>query len=1300
MHFSSLLRAQWAALCLLTLIRMTTCAEDLPLERLPTTAQLAADRAKNARQPLAFDPSRNTWRAQVIATPGAMPAKEATDICRQYRTEFTLSAVPVAAALCINTAPSFDLYINGQLAKREHGGWTMSRALYSYDDLQGLLHEGRNTILIEAGIHNWFGPLNTLIVEGMARDASGLVSHLTSDAAWQTRYLTTGHSETQDPWEPAQVLGPVARLDFPQPPYFGRIAIGHPGRRCPIFDSTAPVAYDLTVFAPDLVERFDVAVRVLDTLDHDRVVHEGVVAQDQAPGIQRLKLTWTAPQPGVYDIEVSLRGQRSGKQLDQRVMETAVVGPIAQTEIDGKNYAEGLDLRLVDQIDCTDPADPHPFISRDRLGAVVPSRIVDAPFGRYRTCGDGYGYLAWKIEVKDPTRAHLMEIDYPDDATRIINVSIGANTEIHGDIPNDVGERLWNKVGSGVYTGFEHPVSNSMKTLRLVYWPGEPVGGVTIASDNPGPAAVAKIRLYEIANDLPALRRPFPAQRFTGRHTERLSVLASAFYSGEDGAAFSEHLRLRSFRGFYKDWYQTNANLIRYMRFTGENLVVPGVHMYAGNYPPAEYPSPSAAYAGGNAATADPLELMARMLASNGLSLYLGVEYGSPPELYSAGFLVSDEEVAAGARTVRFVDRNGHQAPASFCTSLNIFAPEVESGLHRMIGELCELYKDTPGILGMHLQEGESLLPSLWADQTALRGVEGMAVDDLTIGQFERDTGVTVPADRIGVQRFAQRDDWLNQHAHQQWIDWRCQRIHGINAAMMARLRSANPKWKLSIAMLPRAVQGGPQHSFLEALKVQGFDPTLYSDPGMELQFGTNPQWVRRQVDDTGLWQLGRQMNRDPEILAAFTTNGHVAQRQVGGGFYEPELRAPSAGWYWDKQMQIPYPLPVERNILDGYNATLLDALPQTLFQHWLDVNGLFGNEQIMRGFNRAFTSLPVGGYRTLSGSGFSGNLIVRAADSGLYVINPLPVRVTAVLSFTGDGTVADLATGVHTPAGHGVELTLDSYGIAAFRLDHAGPSALIEQPLPPGITERITAQFATARPVVATLRKRVTVDDDAQMRRFLALADEIERELAAAAVGRARLVLDGGEWKSLLALAVDRAEPQCWSVIGPFDNAERKAFTTVLPVESDILSGAGVKPSYAAADGIVATWHQVLARSQGDHRGLVDFAELFSAGPTDFKLGYAVARIRSDHDFTGELWVGSDDSLAVWVNGAEVSRITASRSAVPDSNKVPVQLQRGENLVLFKLDNGIGGWAFFCDIRDQQGARATGLEFVPMAAR
>lgn len=70
---------------------------------------------------------------------------------------------------------------------------------------------------------------------------------------------------------------------------------------------------------------------------------------------------------------------------------------------------------------------------------------------------------------------------------------------------------------------------------------------------------------------------------------------------------------------------------------------------------------------------------------------------------------------------------------------------------------------------------------------------------------------------------------------------------------------------------------------------------------------------------------------------------------------------------------------------------------------------------------------------------------------------------------------------------------------------------------------------------------------------------------------------------------------------------------------------------------------------------------------------------IHVDHPVDCLLSLGSDDGIKVWVNGKEVLSRKVTRAALPDSDRVVVQLRTGDNEVLIKIINGggIGGFYF-----------------------
>ena len=66
-------------------------------------------------------------------------------------------------------------------------------------------------------------------------------------------------------------------------------------------------------------------------------------------------------------------------------------------------------------------------------------------------------------------------------------------------------------------------------------------------------------------------------------------------------------------------------------------------------------------------------------------------------------------------------------------------------------------------------------------------------------------------------------------------------------------------------------------------------------------------------------------------------------------------------------------------------------------------------------------------------------------------------------------------------------------------------------------------------------------------------------------------------------------------------------------------------------------------------------------------------------------LSTGSDDGLAVWVNGEPVGRHHAGRALEAGSDWYPVNLKRGYNTFLFKVDQGHGSWGLTRRLRSHE---------------
>ena len=76
--------------------------------------------------------------------------------------------------------------------------------------------------------------------------------------------------------------------------------------------------------------------------------------------------------------------------------------------------------------------------------------------------------------------------------------------------------------------------------------------------------------------------------------------------------------------------------------------------------------------------------------------------------------------------------------------------------------------------------------------------------------------------------------------------------------------------------------------------------------------------------------------------------------------------------------------------------------------------------------------------------------------------------------------------------------------------------------------------------------------------------------------------------------------------------------------------------------------------------------------------FAYALTVIQSPVEQDGELLVGSDDGVAVWMNGVDLwQNLSAQRQVTPDQDRMLVHLNAGTNIILLKISQGAGGWGF-----------------------
>jgi hypothetical protein len=139
------------------------------------------------------------------------------------------------------------------------------------------------------------------------------------------------------------------------------------------------------------------------------------------------------------------------------------------------------------------------------------------------------------------------------------------------------------------------------------------------------------------------------------------------------------------------------------------------------------------------------------------------------------------------------------------------------------------------------------------------------------------------------------------------------------------------------------------------------------------------------------------------------------------------------------------------------------------------------------------------------------------------------------------------------------------------------------------------------------------------------------------------------------------------WKYIGPFDNAGGRGVMAKYPPELEIdLAG-----EYVGADKRMVKWQDGARFKDGAVINLNLFNRL------NYSVCYLYRAIEADGPATCTAYVGSDDSVSVWVNGERVHDYLQPRGMPAKKDEVEIALKKGTNHLLFKVANWEGPTEF-----------------------
>jgi hypothetical protein len=126
--------------------------------------------------------------------------------------------------------------------------------------------------------------------------------------------------------------------------------------------------------------------------------------------------------------------------------------------------------------------------------------------------------------------------------------------------------------------------------------------------------------------------------------------------------------------------------------------------------------------------------------------------------------------------------------------------------------------------------------------------------------------------------------------------------------------------------------------------------------------------------------------------------------------------------------------------------------------------------------------------------------------------------------------------------------------------------------------------------------------------------------------------------------------------------------------IHHDFLNGeAAIKPK--AGDEVTVGDRKLTWKSHQTFDYTVDFRQSFDPMGGEYVAGYAVAYVIADAPMNVTLALGTNDQGKAWLNGKEVFLFEEARVIDKDSDRVPVSLVAGQNVLVLKVVNEVNSW-------------------------
>ena len=951
------------------------------------------------------------------------------------RKTFELAREPIFLARA-TISTSVDLWINGQRALRSTQAVGELRYEFTAIDLMPYLQPGKNVIAIREFMPGTTTP--TCYFQGAIQLASGQTIPLETDFTWKasareepgwielkfddSKWVPPASKDYSNYLNPQTMKPYIGYNPARLPVSCGQVDLRNPYQGKLYYNDAKPVIFQVRLPGGLAPLRPTVEYAIWSESPRQKL-GEGIAAGGYRKGealvyeINAGKLA-----RGVYTLLLDAGGGKNPQLTRQELF--MVVGKIPMPETDGQSWDADLKLTLVEQVNCADPNDPHPFKDAGAFKPEYASKMVTRNGMTYRETGvnNQYAWFGYQVKFRNLNRWHWIVIDYPDDAPRMMEVMLLPlkRRPITGPYAS---ETAWAMPGFQV--GAKYPNTNRMQQLRFLVLSNYEEAAILISRAG-GPvgagAAAAKISIYEI-DQLPALQTR-PAGRLFGLMTERHTVM-NRTYSGMPD--------LRTPAGNpYVQWMQTAERYAQYCRFTGQNVYFMGSYQYTRTNTGITFDTGDE----GCSLVPEFREIFINVLGANGIDTVSAIEYRVDQKYWHEGWPALHQALQ-GADLMFQVDKEGIDHGGNYQRENPMTSPLARQALRDNFAFILKRFGAFPSFKGLAL-----IFAAKWEGPCYDSG--DLSFDDQTIRLFEKETGIKVPVTLTTTERFAKRYEWIMANAREKWFDWRSERMAQVHDEMARLVKQARPDmdYYVVIEFWEDHIYGEKPRPFLEVARDYGYDPRVYAKR-KDYYFGRDI-WSYDPAGGGGgvsRWQW----LRDPEVVRLFNEGsgaGRVAF--VRWGFDEwtigPLVAADPPvfpGGYFAA-----YVTPGHRYLAERFTTMLIDSDIDTFEYGFCDSSATVGGEQEMREFVRAFVSLPKARFTRLTGNGLDKNIAIKEAQVGkdyyIYVANPGWWEVEVRITVKGQGRAPIVCTvdgkQIRLEKGKVLSVKLDSYGLTAFQ--------------------------------------------------------------------------------------------------------------------------------------------------------------------------------------------------------------------------------------------------------------------------